>query len=239
MTTHERVRPVAPSGPPLRAGAWAVAFYSPSQRAWQQHFDSVRLADRVEQAVVTDSVEDHRDFIASRDFFFLATVDATGMPTVSHKGGAPGLVRVLDPGTLAFPDYDGNGMYLSMGNISDSAKIGMLFIDLETPNRVRVQATASVTADDDLLGEWPGARLVVRARVERVFHNCGRYIHRHTRVSDSPYVPDAEGNAPHPAWKRIDAVQDVLPPTDRDRTAQAGGAIGFGDYLDRLATGDS
>lgn len=215
-------------------------FYSPSQRAWQQHFDSVRLADRVQQAVVTDTVDDsHGAFIASRDFFFLATVDSTGMPTVSYKGGAPGLVRVVDPGTLAFPHYDGNGMFLSMGNISDTAKIGMLFIDLETPNRVRVQATASVTADDELLGEWPGARLVVRARVEQVFHNCGRYVHRHARVSDSPYVPDAAGNAPHPAWKRIDAVQDVLPPADRDQTTRAGGVITFGDYLGKLSSGDS
>ncbi len=214
--------------------------YTPSQRAWQEHFDSVALADRVEQAVVADHVDEfHGGFIASRDFFFLATVDAAGMPTVSYKGGPPGLVRVVDPGTLAFPDYDGNGMFLSMGNISESAKIGMLFIDLETPNRVRVQATARVSADDDLLSAWPGARLVVRAAVEKVFHNCGRYVHRHVRAGDSPYVPDAAGEAPYPAWKRIDALQDVLPPPDRGRAQQEGGVITFGDYLGKLSTGDS
>jgi predicted pyridoxine 5'-phosphate oxidase superfamily flavin-nucleotide-binding protein len=217
-----------------------MSFYSPAQRAWQDHFGSVALADRVEQAVVADQVDAvHGGFIASRDFFYLATVDADGMPTVSYKGGNPGLVAVVDAHTLAFPNYDGNGMYLSMGNVSDRAKIGMLFIDLETPNRVRVQATATVSADDELLDTWPGATLVVRARVEQVFHNCGRYVHRHVRVGNSRYVPDATGAAPHPAWKRIDALQDVLAPQDRDRTEAAGGVITFGDYTGKLARGES
>lgn len=217
-----------------------MTFYSPAQRAWQDRFDSVALADRVEQAVVADTIDDAwGGFITSRDFFFLATVDASGMPTVSYKGGAPGLVRVLDPGTLAFPDYDGNGMFLSVGNIDDNHKIGMLFIDLETPNRLRVQATASVSAEDELLGTWPGANLVVRASVDKVFHNCGRYIHKHERVSASPYVPVEDGSAPYPAWKRIDMVQDVLAGQDRGRADREGGVITFGDYVGKLAAGDS
>lgn len=217
-----------------------MAFYTQSQRAWQDRFDSVPLADRVEQAIVADAVDDFfGGFIASRDFFFLATVDGTGMPTVSYKGGAPGLVRVVDPQTLAFPNYDGNGMFLSVGNIDESHKIGMLFIDLETPNRVRVQATASVSADDELLAEWPGATLVVRAQVEAVFHNCGRYIHQHERVSASQYVPDADGTAPYPAWKRIDMVQDVLVPQDRGRADDEGGVISFDGYVGKLLAGES
>ncbi len=178
-------------------------------------------------------------FIGSRDFFFLSTVDGQGRPTVSYKGGAPGVVAVLDERTLAFPHYDGNGMFLSMGNISDSAQIGMLFIDLETPNRMRVQATATVSAQDELLDRWPGATLVTRARVDAVFHNCGRYIHRHTRARASEYVPDADGRAPYPSWKRIDAIQDVLPPGDQGRTGAEGGAITFADYVGRLQSGTS
>lgn len=217
-----------------------MSFYSPSQRAWQERFDSVPLADRVEQAIVADAVDDFfGGFIASRDFFFLATVDGNGMPTVSYKGGAAGLVRVVDPTTLAFPNYDGNGMFLSVGNIDDSHKIGMLFIDLETPNRLRIQATASVSDDDELLSTWPGADLVVRARVEKVFHNCGRYIHKHERVSASKYVPAADGTVPYPAWKRIDMVQDVLPTKDRGQAELQGGVITFDDYIGKLLAGDS
>lgn len=217
-----------------------MSFYSDAQRARQQQFDSVALADRLEQAVISDRVEGgHADFVGSRDFFFLATVDEDGMPTVSYKGGAPGLVRVLDPRTLAFPVYDGNGMFLSVGNIDATSRIGMLFIDLETPNRLRVQATASVADDDELLATWPGARLVVRAAVRQVFHNCGRYVHKHARVSPSPYVPAADGSAPYPSWKRLDLVQDVLPAADRGRAGGEGGVIGFGDYVSRLQAGES
>ncbi|MEL6984037.1 MAG: pyridoxamine 5'-phosphate oxidase family protein, partial [Actinomycetota bacterium] len=121
-------------------------FYSEAQRALQDRFDSRALADRVEQAIVTDTVEEmHQGFIESRDFFFLSTVNGAGEPTVSYKGGDVGLVSVVDPNTVAFPIYDGNGMFLSAGNIAESAKIGMLFIDFETPNRIRVQATAHLT----------------------------------------------------------------------------------------------
>ncbi len=215
-------------------------FYTDAQRGWQERLDARPLADRVAQAVVRDHVDDATAaFIASRDFFFLATVDGHGRPTVSYKGGPPGVVAVLDPHTLAFPHYDGNGMFLSVGNISDRHEIGLLFIDLETPNRFRVQATATVSADDELLGRWPGAGLVVRAQVGSVFHNCGRYVHRHERVAASPYVPDADGRAPLPAWKRIDAMQDVLPPQDRVRTGEEGGTISAGEYAERLRSGTS
>ncbi len=120
-------------------------------------------------------------------------------------------MHVAGPTTLLFPNYDGNAMFLSMGNVVDTASIGMLFIDMEKPNRVRVQARATVSADDPELGRWPGADLVVRAEVTKVFKNCGRYIHKHVRIGQSPYVPDADGKVAHPSWKRIDALQAVMP----------------------------
>src|SRR5262245_39764615 len=125
-------------------------FYTASQKQLQAAFESRRLAERVEKAIVTDQIvpELHQPFIESRDFFFLATVNAQGEPTVSYKGGSVGVVTVVDARTLAFPSYDGNGMFLSMGNIAETGKIGMLFIDFETPNRVRVQATAAISTDD-------------------------------------------------------------------------------------------
>ena len=130
--------------------------------------DVVRSDWKKAKAIVTDTIpDDHAQFIASRDFFFLSSVNSNGEPTVSHKGGGVGVVRILDPKTIAFPAYDGNGMFLSLGNIADTAKIGLLFIDFETPHRVRVQATARYTtdlnADPELAGTWPGAIGIVHA----------------------------------------------------------------------------
>ncbi len=218
-----------------------MSFYTESQKKLQADFDSRKLADRVEQAIVTDEIvpEIHQDFIESRDFFFLATVNAQGEPTVSHKGGPVGVVTIVDANTLAFPSYDGNGMFLSMGNIVETTKIGLLFIDFETPNRIRVQATATLSKDDPLMANYPGAQLIVRAKVDKVFLNCARLIHKHTRVSTSPYVPDENGETPFPAWKRIDLVQDGLPSKDVGRTAEEGGVITQDEYGAKLATGQS
>ncbi|MEE2783394.1 MAG: pyridoxamine 5'-phosphate oxidase family protein [Pseudomonadota bacterium] len=215
-------------------------FYTDSQRKLQDAFESRSLADAVKTAIVTDELNDaHIPFIASRDFFFLSTVNEHGEPTVSYKGGAPGTVTVVDTKTLVFPAYDGNGMFLSFGNIVDTAKIGLLFIDFETPNRVRVQATATFHREDPLLGEYPGAIGIVRAHVDKVFQNCARYIHKHQRTAASPYVPDEQGEQPYATWKRIDILQDHLQPRDRGRAEQAGGTITEEDYINALMRGES
>ena len=217
-----------------------MAVYTESQKSMQAQFESQPPAASVEQAIVRDELDDmHRAFIESRDYFFLSTVDAAGCPTVSHKGGPPGIVTVLDSSTIAFPNYDGNGMFLSMGNISDTAKIGLLFIDFQTPNRIRVQATATISGDDELLQRYPGANLIVRAHVDKVFLNCARYIHKHTRVETSPYVPASDGAQPFPAWKRIDALQDSLLPQDKGKAELEGGVISEDEYGAKLMAGES
>ncbi|MCB1519083.1 MAG: pyridoxamine 5'-phosphate oxidase family protein [Hyphomicrobiaceae bacterium] len=213
-------------------------FYGVAQRHLQEARGTRRLADAVAGAIVHDTLtEDDRGFIQSRDFFFLATADADGWPTTSYKGGAPGFVRALDDRTLVFPSYDGNGMFLSMGNIEASSKIGMLFIDFETPHRLRVQATAAIHDDAGLLASYPGAQLLVRASIAAIFVNCPRYIHTMSRVAPSAYVPDAEGKAPLPAWKRIDAMQEVLPSGDQGRAAVEGGLISMEDYAELVRAG--
>ncbi len=217
-----------------------MTFYTESQRILQAQFDTTRLADAIESSVVVDELSDlHSAFIASRDFFFFSTVNADGEPTVSHKGGDVGTVRVLDKNTLAFPAYDGNGMFLSLGNIAETAKIGLLFIDFETPNRVRVQATASMHNDDELLAQYPGAIAIVRAQVDKVFINCARYIHKHERVASSPYVPNDKGEQPYPKWKRIDGIQDHLAPQDQGKAEAAGGTISAAEYAQALVKGES
>lgn len=214
-------------------------FYSAEQRALQDATDRRAIADRLATTIVHREVPpEHADFITSRDFFLLATVDADGRPTVSYKGGPPGVVQVPDPSTLLFPDYDGNGMYLSLGNIRATASIGLLFLDLETPHRVRVQATATVLADDPDLDRFPGARHLVRADVDAVFVNCGRYVHRYRRLAPSRFVPGPDGRQPHPAWKRIEGFQDALPADDRHRTTAEGGPITHDAYRARVRAGD-
>lgn len=218
----------------------AHPFYTEAQRGMQAAQGHLKLADTVHAAIVWDRVEGpNAAFVESRDFFFLATVDGQGRPTVSYKGGPVGVVAVLDPQTLAFPIYDGNGMYLSAGNAAETGQVGLLFIDMETPNRVRVQGRATVSADDPEIGRWPGAKMVVRVAVTHCFLNCARYIHKHARLAPSPYVPDADGCQPHPAWKRIDFVQDALPEADRRRTAEEGGTIDMEGYVQRLMAGTS
>lgn len=216
-----------------------MSFYTESQRAMQDRFDTRPLADGMEMIISDRLDEPQIEFITSRDFFFLSTVNAAGEPTVSYKGGDVGTVKVLDDQTLAFPVYDGNGMFLSVGNIDDTAKIGMLFIDFETPQRVRVQATASLHADDELMSEYPGAIAIVRAKVDHAFVNCARYIHSHTRVAASPYVPDADGEQPHPTWKRIDMIQPLLSESDQARTVASGGTVTADEYAEALERGES
>ncbi|MEZ5228854.1 MAG: pyridoxamine 5'-phosphate oxidase family protein [Acidimicrobiales bacterium] len=214
-------------------------FYTADQRQLQDDFETRPLADTLVAVMVKHELADvPAAFIESRDFFFLSTVTPEGEPTVSYKGGAPGFVRVIDEHTLAFPSYDGNGMFLSLGNIISTAKIGMLFIDFETPHRLRVQATAQVAAKDDpIVEQFPGADLVVVATVDAAFVNCGRYIHKHTRTEDSPYVPADDGSAPLPAWKRIDALQDALPPRDQGRAELDGGTIDGAEYAEGIREG--
>ena len=215
-------------------------FYTATQRALQQQHETRKLADRLREAIVHPEIQDdQRAFIESRDMFFLATVDQTGQPTCSYKGGDPGFVRVLDPRTIAFPAYDGNGMFLSLGNMRATRGVGLLFIDFETPHRLRVQGTASLYEGDPLLAEYPGADMLVRVAVSAIFVNCSRYVHRYRRVASSPYVPRAGCETPYPSWKRIDQVQDVLPPRDRGKTEKAGGVITVEDYAAKLAAGQA
>jgi hypothetical protein len=192
--------------------------YTEAQRAVQDQFDTRRLADRIDQLLVHDFIDPgSAAFIEERDMMFVASVDASGQPTVSYKGGDPGFVRVLDPNTLAFPSYDGNGMFLTLGNLGETAHVGLLFIDFERPSRIRVQGRATVSADDPLLGSWPGAQVVVRVEVIAVFPNCPRYIHRMQEVEHSRFVPNGQEAPPVPDWKRSEWACDALPANDPAR----------------------
>ncbi|HEY6398620.1 MAG TPA: pyridoxamine 5'-phosphate oxidase family protein [Solirubrobacteraceae bacterium] len=195
--------------------------YNDSSRELQDRFDTRRLADRLSEKFLTSPVigPDDRAFIERMDMFFLATADAQGRPQCSYKGGDPGFVRVLDERTVAFPNYDGNGMYLSMGNLSENPQVGMLFIDFvaQRPSRLRLSGIASVDQADPLAELYPGAQFVVRVLATQVFPNCPRYIHKMQLVERSRFVPRADREAPVPSWKRSEWACDVLPAGDPAR----------------------
>jgi uncharacterized protein len=194
--------------------------FSEDHRYWQDRFDSRRIADRIDEVLVSDAIDaDAKQFIESRDMFFLASCDDTGHPQCSYKGGAPGFVRVLDARTLAFPVYDGNGMFLSLGNIRGHAEVGMLFMDFEQPNRLRVNGRANVDLDDPLLGSMTGAIVVVRVHTTHVFPNCSRYIHKMHLSERSAFVPEPDVPPPVPDWKRTAWAKDFLPASDPARDA--------------------
>jgi uncharacterized protein len=197
-----------------------TATFHEASRALQDRFDTRRIADRIDELLVRDEfTNDDADYLATRDMFFLATVDAKGNPQCSYKGGDPGFVRVVDAKTLAFPNYDGNGMYLSMGNVAATSRVGLLFIDFEEPDRMRVNGTATIHMDDPLKAEWPEAQFVVRVTPTQIFPNCPRYIHQYKQVERSEFVPRADCKTPVPGWKRAPWARDHLPASDPARRA--------------------
>jgi uncharacterized protein len=198
--------------------------YGSGPRRLQDRFDTRRLANRLEEKFLAQPVidADDRAFIERMDMFFLATADAAGRPQCSYKGGEPGFVRVLDERTVAFPNYDGNGMYLSMGNLLENPHVGMLFVDFVSarPSRLRLNGIASIDERDELHDRYPGAQFVVRVRATQVFPNCPRYIHRMALVERSRFVPRPDRESPVPDWKRADWASDVLPIGDPARQQQ-------------------
>ncbi len=211
--------------------------YGKQQRALQAQFGTEKMADRIEQlASHNEFNDDAKGFIEHSEMFFLTTINDKGQPTVSYKGGDAGFVKVLDSNTLIFPSYDGNGMFLSMGNIVGNANIGMLFISFERPHRIRVQGIASISQEPALLTHYKEADFVVTVKLSELWQNCPRYIPKMEKVRTSRYVPRADCETPLAEWKRVDLLQDVLPPADLAK-AQAKGTIDIMEWIGKIQTG--
>jgi hypothetical protein len=192
-------------------------FYHDGMRQLQDVRETRRLADRLEDVTVRSTFNDEdRAFIQRSAMFFVATADASGHPDCSYKGGLPGFVRVLDDRTLCIPDYDGNGMYRSWGNVLVNPNVGLLFLDFERPNRLRVNGVARIAADDPLRHEFPGSVFIVRVTAGRIFLNCPRYIHKMQLVEHSKYAPRTDYTPPVPKWKMFPEFRDSLPARDRE-----------------------
>lgn len=191
-----------------------MAMFHAGNRELQAQFGSVALADRlVERLRHSEFSDEDKAFIESVEYFFLATANPDGQPDCSFKGGPPGFVRVMEPDLLVWPDYDGNGMFKSLGNIASNPAIGMLFIRMgATPKRVRVNGVARVELNDPLMEQFAGAQAIIRVTPVDIFPNCPRYIPDPAAAKASPYVPRA-GEAPvEPGWKDQPAWKDLVPP---------------------------
>jgi predicted pyridoxine 5'-phosphate oxidase superfamily flavin-nucleotide-binding protein len=197
------------------------ATYHEGMRRLQDIRETRPIADRLQEVTMRAAfTAEDRAFITSRSMMFVATADAQGHPECSYKGGLPGFVQVLDDRTLAFPDYDGNGMYRSWGNVLVNPAVGLLFLDFEAPRRLRVNGSARVAADDPLIAAFPGAVFIVRVTASMIFPNCPRYLHKMQLVEYSAYAPRPDYVPPVPAWKTFDSFRDALPARDRGEDKQ-------------------
>ena len=211
--------------------------YGEQHRKLQDEFGTRNMADRVEELVCRTEFDDGaKGFIESAEMFYLSSIDHQGRPTVSYKGGDRGFVKVLDSNTLIFPSYDGNGMFFSMGNISENPQIGLLFISFETPNRLRVQGTARISQDPVLLKHYKEAEFVVTVTLSEFWQNCPRYIPKYEKVRDSRYVPREHCETPLAGWKQLDLVQDVISESDVKK-AEAAGIINIETWVGKIMVG--
>jgi predicted pyridoxine 5'-phosphate oxidase superfamily flavin-nucleotide-binding protein len=186
--------------------------YHAGQRALQDRFDARRLADRLEEVTVHAGLsESDARFVTARDMLFLATIDPSGLPSCSFKAGHPGFIHVIDPGTLLFPWYDGNGMFLSAGNVAARPAVGLLLIDFEAQRRLRIEGDAELALDEPARAAFPGAQFAVRVRIRRVYPNCPRYIPKYQLVERSKFLPAEGYEPPVPDWKKSEWARDVLP----------------------------
>jgi len=191
------------------------SMYHEGMRTLQDQRDSRRIADRLEETIVHSIfTQSDKTFIQECAMVFVATSDSNGYPDCSYKGGLPGFVRVIDDHTIALPDYDGNGMYRSWGNVLVNPHIGLLFIDFEKQNRLRVNGTATIGDQDELRNEFPGSVFIIRVKAEKIFPACPRYIHKMQMIELSEYAPKANYTPPIPDWKKFENFRDALPERD-------------------------
>ena len=188
----------------------SITFHEGNRRL-QDEFDSRRISDRLEEFSRKEFTSEDRGFIERAPYFFLATANAAGQPDCSFKGGMPGFVAVTGPSELAFPDYDGNGMFKSLGNIVVNAEVGLLFIAMHgRPQRLRVNGTATVSREDPLLASTVGAQMIVRVNARVIFPNCPRHIPDMQLVDPSVYAPRPGYDPPEPAWKDFEIFRDCV-----------------------------
>ena len=120
--------------------------FTPAVRAAQERYGSRAMGERLENDTRDDGQLGPAEtaFIEERDGFYLATVNEEGWPYVQFRGGAPGFLKVLDPGRLAFADLRGNRQYISVGNLSADGRVSLFLMDYAERRRLKLLARATV-----------------------------------------------------------------------------------------------
>ena len=190
-------------------------FYHEGMRALQDRYDGRAVPDRLAANRMRQKFTDgDREFIETAPFFFLATATPESVDC-SFKGGEPGFVQVVGENVLAWPDYDGNRMYRSLGNVAQNARVGLLFIRfdgtlLDGAARLRVNGRAEIDDSAEAIAGRPGAKRCVRVTVDHIFTNCPRYIPKMTFEEPSVFSPREGHTPPDPAWKSRSFVKDIF-----------------------------
>ena len=191
------------------------SMYHNGHRELQDRFDGRKMADALEKhRRLSQFREEDVEFIEQSEFFFLATSHEDSVDC-SFRGGESGFVRVTGPSTLEWPDYDGNSMYRSLGNILKSPRVGLLFIHFgASPKRLRVNGLCTLV-DGPTQG---GHKMMVQVEADEIFPNCPRYIPDLIKAAASQYLPDESGVGAKPDWKSAEDLRESLPENDPHRT---------------------
>jgi predicted pyridoxine 5'-phosphate oxidase superfamily flavin-nucleotide-binding protein len=193
----------------------ARGFYHEGMLALQEQADGRRLAEFLGTSV-RHSEFSERDVaqITAASFLFIASSHGDH-PDCSFKGGDPGFVKIIGPNTLEFPDYDGNLMYRTLGNIAMNPKVGLLFMSFDSKSyRLRINGDASIHRDAESLARHHGAKAVIRVECRDIYPNCPRYVPDLATTARSAYVPRLGETPPTPEWKTLPEVVPHLPQSD-------------------------
>jgi hypothetical protein len=133
--------------------------------------------------------EPQRRWIGEADTFFVASRHAEAGADASHRGGNPGFVRVADGLRLSWPDYSGNRMFQTLGNLARDSRAGLLFVDFDGGRTLQLAGRATIDWDPERARRSEGAERIVDFTVERVLEIGGRADVRHRLLGRSPFNP--------------------------------------------------
>ncbi len=161
--------------------------------------------------------EDLTAFILQRDSFYMATASAAGQPSLQHRGGPKGFLRVLDEQTLAFADFTGNRQYISVGNLSENDRVSLFLIDYANRRRIKIWGRARVVRDDvELLQQLSNPEYKAKMEaaivitVEAWDVNCSKHITQR-------YTDDQIVDLVRPLQSRITELEAQLAALRRDQ----------------------
>jgi hypothetical protein len=144
----------------------------------QEKWDTSRIWDkeRRERLLWNQIPESLFERLEGAPFFFLATSNSKGECDCSFKGGGPGLIRIIDSRHFAFPDFKGNGAFMSIGNFMQNPHVGCLFIDFSSGERLRINGKASIHDAGEIKDLFPNHPRVILVEIDQVVPNCAAHI---------------------------------------------------------------